>query len=113
MRTSQGIQISYEWIYNLNPITIIIFILIVARLTAKIEITNSLIIGLILTIVGFGLSGTTREGKILLLGVIIYTFGEMIFNMKILELITKIAPERKKSSYFGILNISYTFGLCI
>ena len=113
MRTSQGIQISYEWIYNLNPITIIIFILIVARLTAKIEITNSLIIGLILTIVGFGLSGTTREGKILLFGVIIYTFGEMIFNMKILELITKIAPERKKSSYFGILNISYTFGLCI
>jgi len=113
MKTSQGIQLSYEWIYNLNPITIILFIILLAKLTSKFEAINSLLIGLILTTLGFSLAGTTRDGIILIVGVIVYTFGEMIFNMKILELISHIAPNGKKSSYFGILNISYTFGLSL
>lgn len=113
MNTSQGLQISYEWIYNINPILIILFVTIVAKITSKYHLPNTLFLGLLLTILGFSFCGLTRDGYFLILGVIVYTFGEMVFNIKIYELISKIAPENKKSTYFGILNISFTIGLCI
>ncbi|MGB9912504.1 MAG: hypothetical protein ACPLRO_03965, partial [Candidatus Kapaibacteriota bacterium] len=69
--------------------------------------------GLSLVVVGFFFCGFTMNGVFLLIGITIYTFGEMLFNMKILEIISKSTSNRLRSTYFGVLNISYTIGLTI
>jgi MFS family permease len=111
METSLGRQISYEILYLINPILILLFVTNLQSITAKEEITTTLLIAMFLTTIGFMLCGFSRNGTYLLIGFVVYTFGEMLFNMKILELINKIAPTSRKATYFGILNISYTLGL--
>lgn len=111
METSLGKQISYEILYILNPLLILLFVVPIQRISEGRKIENTLIISFLLLIVGFTFCGFTRAGEFLLLGIITYTFGEMLFNMKVLDLISQIAPEERKSTYFGLLNISYTLGL--
>ncbi len=113
MHTYKANQISYEWIYNLNSALIILFTIWLTILLKKTDNINALSIGLMLVILGFFFCGFTRNGSILILGVVIYTFGEMIMNTFLLETFSKIAPNHKKSTYLGILNLSYAFGLSI
>ncbi|MEJ5285625.1 MAG: hypothetical protein CH6_3407 [Candidatus Kapaibacterium sp.] len=111
MNTSLGKQVSYEIFYILNPLLILFFVLPLQKFTLHKTIVNSIAIALILVTLGFSICGFTKYGEFLLIGFVVYTFGEMLFNMKILELIGKIAPKEKKSTYFGLLNVSYTIGL--
>ncbi|MGC8747962.1 MAG: MFS transporter [Candidatus Kapaibacteriota bacterium] len=113
IQTSLGKQLSYEILYILNPFLIIAFVGILQKITENQEILNSTMIGLSLVVVGFFFCGFTMNGVFLLIGITIYTFGEMLFNMKILEIISKSTSNRLRSTYFGVLNISYTIGLTI
>lgn len=111
INTTLGRQISYELLYILNPILILLFVSFIQKISENKGIYNPLIFAQIFVILGFALCGFTMFGSLFLLGMVIYTFGEMLFNIKILETISKVAPAGKKASYFGALNISYTIGL--
>ncbi|MGQ9818717.1 MAG: MFS transporter [Candidatus Kapaibacteriales bacterium] len=111
--TPRGLQIGYEWLYSLNAILTIMFILLVTSILKKIPKTMSLSLGLFFTTSGLVLCGFFIDGSYLLVGIIIYTLGEMIVNPKLLEFISDISPIDKKSHYFGLLNISSLIGLCV
>lgn len=113
MLTSFGEGISYEFIFIINPIIVITFAQIVQNIFSTKDPINSLLISLALVTIGFASCGFSANGLYLISGMIIYTFGEILFNIKILELVSQIAPTKRKSTYLGLLNISYTFGLTL
>ena len=68
-------------------------------------------IGMMLAIAGITLCGITIDGTIVIGGMVIYTFGEMITNPKFNDYMASIAPMESKSLYMGLLNISWAIGL--
>ncbi|MCX7879114.1 MAG: MFS transporter [Ignavibacteria bacterium] len=110
MLTDRGIQISYEWLFNINPFLILLFAIPIGKFCAKFKIMKSISLGLFLTVLGFSLSGFTMKGELLILGIAIYTFGEMMFNINAYKYIGEIATDKEKATFYGLLNISYAFG---
>jgi MFS family permease len=112
-KTQNGKIISYEWIYNFNSILVILFVVFVASITKNFNRLKVISAGIILATFGLQLCGLSREGYLLIGGVILYTFGEMTVNPKFLEHLSKKAQAGQKALYMGYLNLSYTIGLSI
>jgi POT family proton-dependent oligopeptide transporter len=111
METERGIMISYEWLYTLNSILIIAFIVGVARLFSGKSRTSVIALGILLATLGLITIGTNMTGILAIAGIVIYTFGEMITNPKFNEYLGMIAPKKSKSMYLSYLNISLAIGL--
>lgn len=113
MNTPRGMQLSYEWLYSINPILTILFVFVVSYFLKKVTKLIALVVGLTLVTTGFFLCGFFNYGYYLVFGIIIYTLGEMIVNPKLLEIISEISPKNQKSRYFGLLSISSVIGLSV
>jgi len=109
--TSRGMMVDFKWLYNINSGLIVLFIVIVGHFLARISIFSSLIIGLVLVTLGISLSGISHFGSIAVIGMVVYTFGEMISNPKIIEFMSKQGDEKYRSMYMGMINISFGIGL--
>lgn len=109
--TARGNMLSYEWIRTINSGLIILAIVPISWLTSKLFRLNALMIGFILASIGLMLCGISMFGTISILGIIIYTFGEIITNPKFVEQLNSISPRNEKASYLSYLNISFAIGL--
>lgn len=111
MSTPNGKMIAFEWLYNLNTGLIILFVAPMAFLTRKFNILKVISVGILIASIGLGFCGIFYFGSLVLLGFVIYTFGEMITNPKFTEYLGNLAPEGNKSMYLSFLNISWAIGL--
>jgi len=109
--TPMGKTIDFKWLYNINSGLIVIFIVIIGHFLARISLIKSLIIGLALVTIGITISGASGYGTFAVFGMIIYTFGEMISNPKIIEFMSKQGDDKFRSMYLGMINISFGIGL--
>lgn len=108
----QGVRmISYEWLYNINSIVIILFVVAFAWLTGFIGVIRAIIIGIILAIAGIMLAGTSMHGNFLVVGFVIYSIGEMITNPKFNEHAVSLSPKGQESMHLGYINLSLALGL--
>ncbi len=103
--------ISIEWLYALCSGLIVVFVVLITHYFAPYNKVKVIIYGIILTTAGIFISGITKSGGLLVAGMIVYTFGEMITNPKFNDYIASIAPVAKKSSYMGVMNIAWAIGL--
>lgn len=110
METSLGIMVTYEWVINLNPILIILFVALVSWLFSKSAPVKTIIFGMVLCTSGFALLGFSTMWLPAIAGVVVYTFGEMIVNPKFTEYFSIISPPGNKARYMGYLNISLAIG---
>ncbi len=108
--TVAGTGLKYEFFYTLNSILIIVFVTFIAWLTRKHNKISVIIAGNALIVAGILLCGTAWE-LVLVIGVLVYTFGEMTINPKFSEFMAELAPKGKKSMYMGYLGISFAIGL--
>jgi MFS family permease len=113
MSTPNGKMIAFEWLYNLNTGLIILFVAPMAFLTRRFNILKVISVGILIASVGLGFCGFFYFGSLVLLGFVIYTFGEMITNPKFTEYLGNIAPVGNKSMYLSFLNISWAIGLSL
>ena len=111
MTTGNGIEISYEWLYNINTFCIIFGVVFVNLLFSRINRLYAILIGISSAILGLAICGSACQGNIFIFGIIIYTFGEMTVNPKITDHFSTIAPNNSKAMYLSFLNISYMIGL--
>lgn len=111
MSTPNGKMIAFEWLYNLNTGLIILLVAPMAFLTRRFNILKVISVGILIASVGLGFCGFFYFGSLVLLGFVIYTFGEMITNPKFTEYLGNIAPVGNKSMYLSFLNISWAIGL--
>ena len=111
MKTEMGIMVDFKWLYNLNSGFIVLAVVFVNWLIAGFRVTTSLILGVVIATLGLTVSGWTQAGSIAVMGMLIYTLGEMITNPKFNQYMASIAPLDKKSTYMGFVNLSLAIGL--
>ena len=113
MTTPNGKMIAFEWLYNLNTGMIILFVVPIAYLTRKFNILKVLSVGILIASIGLGFCGFFYLGSLVMLGFVVYTFGEMTTNPKFTEYLSKISPVGEKSIYLSFLNVSWAIGLSL
>jgi MFS family permease len=104
-------QAPIEWIYAFCSGLIVVGIIPLSWLLSGANRLIFLIAGMITVTLGIMISGISQIGHFTLMGMVIYTIGEMITNPKFNEFTGRLAPEGKKSLYMGYLYISWAIGL--
>ncbi len=70
---------------------------------------NSLIVGAVLTGIGFGLTAIAFDLPILITTVVIWTFGEMIFFPAAASYASELSPSNKRGEYMGYFQMTFSF----
>ncbi len=94
-------SIPAEQMINLDAAAIVIFQVIVSTFVMRMKPLNSIISGLLVCTIGTGLSFMTGNGWFIVIGILIFAFGEMASSPKITEYISRIAPKDKTALYMG------------
>jgi MFS family permease len=99
-----------EVLINIDSFAIIVLMLPIAWLTGKFHPMIALIGGMVISLVGFFMSGMSNLGFIVSLGIFIFAIGEMCCSPKFSEYIGLTAPADKKALYMGYSNIPFAVG---
>lgn len=99
-----------EILINIDSLTILIFVIPLSALFARYRMMTALIIGMVVSVIGFVLSGLTSMGAIVALAIFIFAIGEIICSPKFSEYIGMTAPADKKAIYMGFSNIPFAIG---
>jgi len=91
---------------------ILIFQLVVSRISERFKPMPSIIFGLIVTAAGMAILGFAYSGTplLLFLGILIFAIGEMISSPRFDEYITYLAPKEKAGMYMGLVTASVAIG---
>lgn len=74
---------------------------------------KSLALGALLCGVGFGLMAFTQTIPPIVLLIVVWTFGEMIFFPSTGEYVAKIAPEKQRGEYMGFFQMAFSFAFMV
>ena len=74
---------------------------------------KSLALGALLCGVGFGLMAFTQTIPPIVLLIVVWTFGEMIFFPSSGEYVAKIAPEKQRGEYMGFFQMAFSFAFMV
>jgi len=99
-----------EMLINIDSFAIILFMLPMAWLTGKFHPMIALIGGMVISLVGFFMSGFTNIGFVVAAAIFIFAIGEMWCSPKFSEYIGLTAPPDKKAVYMGYSNIPFAVG---
>ena len=105
-----GTKVMPEGMLNLNAGMIMTTCFLVAALTAKYRITTAMLAGCVLSIFAFVLIGATNAAWMVVLAIVMFSFGEMMISPKKNEFMGNIAPEGKKAMYLGFVMLPQGIG---
>jgi dipeptide/tripeptide permease len=86
---------------SMDSFFIIVFQLVVSALVMRFRPLAAMMGGVLVLAGGLGLMFSTQSGWIILLGIMVFAFGEMASSPKFTEYVGRIAPEDKKALYMG------------
>ena len=98
--TDQG-TISAVTLSSMDAFFIIVFQLAVSALVMSFRPLAAMMGGILVLSGGVGLMFSTQSGWLILLGILIFSLGEMASSPKFTEYIGRIAPNDKKALYMG------------
>jgi hypothetical protein len=105
-----GTEIQPEGMVNLNAGLIMTTCFLFAFLSGKMRATTSMVVGTLLSSLALFVAGHTTMGWICLLGIAIFSVGEMLSSPKFSEFIGNFAPGDKKAMYLGFSQIALAIG---
>ncbi len=109
--TSRGPQMAQEWMINLNPLLIVIFVVPISWLVNRwMRRLTSIAVGMAVSGLGVVLAGATPGWILVLLGIALFSLGEMLSSPKMSEYLGVIAPADQKALYMGYSNIPFAIG---
>jgi POT family proton-dependent oligopeptide transporter len=94
-------QINPEYMINFNAGAIILFQVLVSYLVTRLKAFTTIFWGVLITVVSFSVLVFGTTGWIVLAGIIVFSFGEMMASPKSKEYTGKIAPPEKVALYMG------------
>jgi dipeptide/tripeptide permease len=106
-------QISQEWMININAGLIVLAVVFVSFLVSRMRRVMSIFLGITIASIGLILSGFTTSGYFCLVGILVFSVGEMLSSPKMNEYLGVIAPEGKKGLYMGYANIPQGIGWAV
>jgi MFS family permease len=106
-----GLHLAPETVYGLligfNGLLIMLAELPLTALTLRYEARRVMALGYVLIGLGFGLNAWAHHIPSLLVAMTIFTIGEMISAPTTTALISRLAPERLRGRYMGMLAVSW------
>ena len=94
-------QINPEYIININAGAIIIFQVLVSYLVTRLKPFTTIFYGTLITVISFSVLIFGTTGWVVVAGLFIFSFGEMMASPKSKEYTGKIAPPDKVAMYMG------------
>jgi dipeptide/tripeptide permease len=94
-------QINPEYIININAGAIIAFQVLVSFLVTRLKPFTTIFWGVAITVVSFSILIFGMVGWIVVAGIFVFSFGEMMASPKSKEYTGKIAPAHKVALYMG------------
>jgi dipeptide/tripeptide permease len=94
-------QINPEYIININAGAIIVFQVLISFLVSRLKPFTTIFWGTLITVVSFSVLIFGSMGWIVLAGIVVFSFGEMMASPKQKEYTGKIAPPNKVALYMG------------
>ena len=108
---SRGPQLAQEWVINLNPLLIILFVVPLSwYANRRVRRLTSIFFGFVIVSLAVYITGSSRSIYICLAGIACFSLGEMLCSPKIQEYLGVIAPPDKKALYMGYANIPSAIG---
>ncbi len=102
-----------EHVTVINALTIILLQLIISRIVTKTKSIPTLITGFVFAIIGMGILAIGGNIWVFILGLFIFSIGEMVAHPKYMSYLGLIAPEDKKATYLGFGFLYGVFGSAI
>ncbi len=103
-------QTKAEMIMNIDTFSILLFMIPIAAFTGLLPPMVSLILGMVISLVGFLGAGYSPSGVLACLMIFVFALGEMTCSPKFSEFIGLIAPPDKKALYMGYSNMPFAIG---
>ncbi len=103
-------QTKPEILINIDAWAIIALVLVISWLVGKINKVAAMIIGMIISLVGFVGAGLTQLGIFCSIMIFVFSIGEMTCSPTFSAYIALIAPKDKKALYMGYSNIPFAIG---
>ena len=97
---TQG-ELNPEYIININAGAIIFFQVAVSYFVTKLKPFTTIFWGVLITVVSFSIFIFGTTGWIVVAGILVFSFGEMMASPKSKEYTGKIAPPEKVALYMG------------
>jgi len=94
-------QVNPEYMINFNAGAIILFQVFISYLVTRLKPFTTIFWGVLITVVSFSVLIFGTTGWIVLAGIIVFSFGEMMASPKSKEYTGKIAPPDKVALYMG------------
>ncbi|OGR63067.1 MAG: hypothetical protein A2X34_04905 [Elusimicrobia bacterium GWC2_51_8] len=101
------VNAKFEWINGLNPLIIVVFVPLVAALTENVNVITMMIIGTMLSALTTFVLVPGPDIRLLMLDVILFSFGEALWSSRFLEYVAGIAPPGKIGAYMGLAGIPW------
>ncbi|HSL89428.1 MAG TPA: MFS transporter [Ignavibacteriaceae bacterium] len=93
----------------INTVIIIIAEVPLNNMMSNMSYARSMFIGALLAAIGFGAMAVARDITPLIITIIIWTFGEMIFFPVTAAYASEIAPAKKRGEYMGYFQMTFSF----
>lgn len=97
-----------EHVTVINAGVIILLQLFVSKITAKTKALPTMVFGTLLGTIGMGILAISMSPWVFIIGIIIFTLGEMTAHPKFISYVGLIAPPDKKALYLGY---SFLYGV--
>ncbi|HOD66954.1 MAG TPA: MFS transporter [candidate division Zixibacteria bacterium] len=110
LNSDRAPQLSQEWMINANSGLIILLVVPLSWMVSRLRRVHSITIGVIISSVGLVLAGFTTAGVFCILGIMVFSVGEMLASPKMNEYLGVIAPEGQKGLYMGYANVPLAVG---
>jgi dipeptide/tripeptide permease len=94
-------QMNPEYIININAGAIILFQVLVSIFVGRLKPFTTIFWGVLITVVSFAILIFGTTGWIVVAGIVVFSFGEMMASPKSKEYTGKIAPPNKVALYMG------------
>lgn len=102
-----------EFVTSLNAGTIIVLQYFVSRIVEKRAALPTMMTGMAIGAVGFGLLASSQSVWIFVAGIVVFSIGEMTAHPKYYSFIGQVAPADRKAVYMGYAFLYGVFGSLI
>ena len=112
---ASGYQINPEYIVNIDAFAIVLFQVFVSWSVARFRAFTTMIGGLVIVAAGMaitalGAASAALAAWLAVLGILVFSFGEMATSPKSQEYVGRIAPPDKVAMYMGYYFVSIALG---
>jgi dipeptide/tripeptide permease len=110
LNSDRAPQLSQEWMINFNSGLIIVTVVLVSWWVNRMRRVTSITLGIVVGSLGLVFAGFTTSGYLCMVGILIFSVGEMLSSPKMQDYLGVIAPEGQKGLYMGYANIPNAIG---